>query len=116
MEDRESRIGSGAVLLLTGALIGAGVALLLAPQSGQETRSDITRYAKKTRRKVGRAIDDLAGNDVSEMVERVGEKAEEILHRGGVLTHDTKKELLSVLESGRDRLEAERVKLLKRVG
>lgn len=115
MEDRESRIGSGAVLLLTGALIGAGVALLLAPQSGQETRSDITRYAKKTRRKVGRAIDDLAGN-VSEMVERVGEKAEEILHRGGVLTHDTKKELLSVLESGRDRLEAERVKLLKRVG
>ncbi|HEY3489879.1 MAG TPA: YtxH domain-containing protein [Candidatus Deferrimicrobiaceae bacterium] len=115
MEDRENRIGTGAALLLTGALIGAGVALLLAPQSGRATRNDISRIARRARRKANRAIEDLAGN-VSELVAQVGEKAEEILDKGKDLTHDTKKELLSVLESGRDRLEAQRARLLKKVG
>lgn len=115
MEERCNRIGSGTMLLLTGALIGAGVALLLAPQSGRATRSDITRYARKTRRKVSRAVDDLAGN-VTELVDRIGEKSEEILHRGKDLTHDTRKELLAVLEAGRDRLEAERARISRRIG
>jgi len=37
---------------LAGALIGAGIALLLAPYSGEETRSKLREYA-------GRAKDDL---------------------------------------------------------
>jgi len=112
--ERENRIGTDAILILTGALIGAGVGLLLAPQSGQATRNDITRIARRTPRKVGQAIDDLAGN-VSDLVERIGAQTDEFLDKGKDLTHDTKKEILSVLESGRDRLEAERVKLFRRI-
>jgi gas vesicle protein len=115
MEERCSRIGSGAVLLLAGALVGAGVALLLAPQSGRATRSDIARHARRTRRKAGRTVEELAGN-VAELVDRIGEKSGEILDRGRELSHDARKELLAALEAGRDRLEAERARISGRIG
>ena len=37
----------GAGNLLLGVLIGAGVALLFAPRTGEETRSDISRRARR---------------------------------------------------------------------
>ena len=33
--------------LIGGAVVGAGIGLLFAPQTGTETRRDIARYAKK---------------------------------------------------------------------
>jgi gas vesicle protein len=36
-----------AALIAGGAVVGAGIGLLLAPQTGTETRRDIARYAKK---------------------------------------------------------------------
>jgi gas vesicle protein len=38
---------STAIALLAGALLGAGVALLFAPQSGRKTRRDIRQFAEK---------------------------------------------------------------------
>ncbi|MEO8192818.1 MAG: YtxH domain-containing protein [Gemmatimonadales bacterium] len=45
-----SMLGIGMVV---GAVIGAGVALLFAPQSGAETRSSISQRARKVRRGTG---------------------------------------------------------------
>ena len=45
-----------ALLLLSGAVVGAVVALLLAPQSGEETRSMISDTAKKVKDTVGDTI------------------------------------------------------------
>ena len=45
--------------LALGITLGAGVALLAAPQSGSETRSDLVRSARRARTAVGRH-----GNDV----------------------------------------------------
>ena len=42
----------GPLAFFAGALMGAGIALLLAPSSGEETRSKLRKYA-------GRAKDDL---------------------------------------------------------
>ncbi len=39
----------GSMAFLAGALIGAGVALLLAPQSGEDTRSMLRDYAGRTK-------------------------------------------------------------------
>src|SRR5262245_8318726 len=50
-------VGAG---LLVGALVGAGVALLLAPQSGEETRNAIGRKARHARYRARSAWDDLA--------------------------------------------------------
>jgi gas vesicle protein len=103
------------MLLFTGALIGAGVALLLAPQSGKATRHDIARYSRRARRKASHVIDDFTGK-VSEMVERVGETAEEVLDRKADFTSTARKELLAALEAGRDQLEAQRTRLSKLLG
>ncbi len=42
---------------VVGSLVGAGVALLLAPKSGKELRKDIRGLATDTREKVGMTID-----------------------------------------------------------
>ncbi|HYR42197.1 MAG TPA: YtxH domain-containing protein [Terriglobia bacterium] len=49
--------------LLTGAAIGAAVALLYAPKSGEQTRRDIRRFSKKAVNQ----IDDLQ-NDIREQI------------------------------------------------
>lgn len=48
---------------LTGAVVGAGLALLFAPQSGKETRKQIKDFSEKL------------GNDVRDEAEKLGEKA-----------------------------------------
>lgn len=39
----------GPLAFFAGALIGAGIALLLAPYSGEETRSRLREYAERTK-------------------------------------------------------------------
>lgn len=51
--------GSGVGLFLLGAALGAGVALLLAPASGEETRRRLARQARELRDSAEEAIDDL---------------------------------------------------------
>jgi gas vesicle protein len=43
--------------ILAGGIIGAGIALLLAPKSGSEIRDDLKRVASSTRERVVSAID-----------------------------------------------------------
>jgi gas vesicle protein len=45
------------VPILASGIIGAGIALLLAPKSGSETREDLKRFAATTRKRVISAID-----------------------------------------------------------
>jgi gas vesicle protein len=98
--------------LTAGALLGAGVALLLAPQSGKDTRKNLARYAKKTGRKAEGVVGEFA-DSVSSMVDAVGEKAEGILGQGKGLASDAKKELIGVLEEGQRKLEKQRTRLEK---
>ena len=63
-EDEDERFyvieekGGGVGSFLLGAMVGAGIALLLAPQSGEETRRDLKRKA----RQVSDAARDAAGD------------------------------------------------------
>ncbi len=52
MTEGQSFPRSGFSIFVVGALIGAGVALLFAPQSGTETRKLLTKKAKQLRGKV----------------------------------------------------------------
>ena len=47
MSDQGRQAAKVAALVAGGAVIGAGIGLLFAPQAGAETRRDVGRYAKK---------------------------------------------------------------------
>ena len=49
----------GVALLATGVAIGSGVALLLAPSTGEELRHTIGRTCRKTAKNIGRHTEDL---------------------------------------------------------
>jgi gas vesicle protein len=73
IERRGGGAGSGIALFLLGAAVGAGVALLFAPQSGEETRAQLRRGARKMKRKAR----DLAetGRDMVDDLQRQGRTA-----------------------------------------
>lgn len=105
----------GAMMLVAGGIIGAGVALLFAPQSGKRTRKDIARYARNTRDKASEMVDDFS-DSVSDMVDSITEKTSDLIDQGKHLAKDAKKEMLSSIEHGLDKLEKQRTKLVKMVG
>lgn len=47
MSDQGRQAAKVAALVAGGAVIGAGIGLLFAPQTGEETRRHVGRYAKK---------------------------------------------------------------------
>jgi gas vesicle protein len=106
---------AGGVLLLAGGLLGAAAALLLAPQSGRQTRRDIARYSRKVRRQAEDIVDDFAGS-VHGMVEQIGEQAEDILDKGKDLAQEAKKDLLKVIDEGQAKLAKQKERLARMIG
>jgi gas vesicle protein len=112
MDESDGKAMVGVLLLLAGAILGAGVALLAAPQSGRETRKDIARKMKRTRRKVEGAAGDFA-DTFSDMVDAIERKAEELLDQGKDLAQDSKEAVLEAVEDGQERLARQRERLAK---
>lgn len=71
--------------LLVGGLAGAAAMLLLAPQSGKQTRDQIQAKGIELRdlttRKIGKAVEQVHAK-TGELTEGVREKAEELKHLG----------------------------------
>ncbi len=105
----------GGIMLIAGGLLGAAAALLYAPQSGRQTRRDISRYSRKVRRQTEDIVDDFAGN-VNGMVESIGERAEDILDKGKDLAHEAKVELIKIIDEGQAKLEKQKARLAKIIG
>ena len=115
MDERGNNVVTGALLVVAGAILGAGVALLIAPQSGRETRKDIARYARKTSRKLEGVAGEVVGS-VAEMADAVEEKAEELLDKGKDLAKESREAVLSALDEGQERLGRQRDRLAKLFG
>jgi gas vesicle protein len=115
MDERNDGVVMGAMLVLVGAILGAGAALLFAPQSGSKTRRDISRYARKT----GRMVEGVAGEvvgSVAGMADAVEEKAEELLEKGLDLSKESREAVLDALNEGQQRLGRQRDRLAKLLG
>ncbi len=114
MAIRESKKLGAALWMVTGAAVGAGAALLLAPRSGRETRKDIARIARKAGRGVEGAITDFSST-VGGMVETVGKEAAGVLDRGKHVAAAARKELLKTIDEAQGTLEKQRARLSKLV-
>ena len=69
MSDQRRKVTTVAALLAGGAVIGAGLGLLFAPQTGAETRCDVGHYAKKARLRATRWSRTVQ-SDVKEAMDR----------------------------------------------
>lgn len=98
---REEGYSSGSVLLtfLFGGIVGAGLALLLAPQSGSETRRKIKDFADDVKDK-STGYYDQAKDKVSSVVDQ------------GKGTYEEKKSLLkSAIDAGKEAYSKEKENL-----
>jgi len=95
-----------AAALIVGALLGAGVALLFAPQSGRKTRRNIRRFAEKAGDKVGAARAELQ-HSINITIRDVEKKLQEGLSHGMDWTDSKIVDLRRALEAARKSMAGE---------
>jgi gas vesicle protein len=104
--------GLGSFLL--GIAVGAGIALLFAPQSGEETRRGLARSARRARR----AASDAAGN-VSEIVtdtfESARQQVEHKIDRARESLEMKREQVQRAVQAGREAAAQARADLERRL-
>src|SRR4030043_229180 len=111
--DRDATRILGAFLI--GGVIGAAAALLYAPQSGRETRKDISKKARRVKKGAVDLVEDIA-ESVSDFTGDVKDTAEDIIDRGRELSESAKKEIVATLEHGQKVIEKQRKKIIEALG
>jgi gas vesicle protein len=103
MSDRDSDIGAFLAGFVVGGLVGAAAALLLAPQSGEETRTLIRDKSIELKGQVessaadARAKVETAASDARTKAEKLAQdaknRAEDLQKRGQILLEEQKARL-----------------------
>jgi len=100
---RDEGYSSGSVLLsfLLGGVVGAGLALLFAPQSGRETRQKI------------KDLTDEVKDKTTDYVKQAKEKAASFVDEGKEYYDEKRSILKSAVEAGKEAYEKEKEKYAK---
>ena len=98
--------GNAATAFVVGALLGAGVALLFAPQSGRRTRRDIRVLGEKAKNKAEAALIDLR-RSFENLVDDVSERLEEEFERGKEWTESKIADVQRAVEAGKKQIHEE---------
>ena len=96
--NQETGAGEKALYLLLGGAIGAAVALLFAPRSGEETRKLIMTKARE------------GADTMAAQTKTVTEKTSEYLDRGKEIVQQQKDSLSAALEAGKKAYREEKEK------
>jgi len=95
-EENGYSVGAVAFGFLAGAIIGAGAALLLAPQSGAETRRVLKTYAEK------------AEEEVLEKAKEAKATLDTAIGQGKQFINEKKSVLTAAFEAGKEAMKRER--------
>jgi gas vesicle protein len=98
-DDRGSSLGAVGLAFLTGGLVGAAVALFLAPQSGRKSREQLRGYAR-------RAEDQVHG-----LADKATHILDQAVDKGREFIKDTQAIVTEAVEAGRTAMEWERERL-----
>jgi len=103
MGNEEGRYSAGSLILgfFIGGLVGAGVALLLAPQPGAETRQKIKELADEAKEKAAK------------YAEEVKSKVTYTVEKGKELVEEKKSLVTAAVEAGKEAYQKEKEKLVK---
>lgn len=92
------RENSGSMIgwLVGGAVIGAAVALLIAPRSGRSMRKTLQKQAKRGRKNILESSQDIVarGRELYERGREIAEEAAELFERGRRIAEKTVEERL----------------------
>jgi gas vesicle protein len=80
-DEDESDSGTRIVLFMTGMMLGAAAALLLAPQSGRKSRAQLVKYGQNVRERVGDNIEEI-GDRAGDMINKAGETFNRAMEKG----------------------------------
>lgn len=100
--------------LLLGVLIGAGVAILFAPRSGMETRTEISRRARRAGTKV-RGVAEEVGEQVVDTFEGARARVEEQLESARTAIEMKKAQVARAMDAGREAAQQARGDLERRL-
>lgn len=102
MEQQERGSNAGSILLafFIGGLVGAGVALLTAPQAGSETRKKIKEFAEDTKDKAEVYYD------------KVKDKTESAIEKGKEFIDEKKTVITKAVEAGKEAFNKEKDKVI----
>jgi gas vesicle protein len=106
--------GAGFGSLLLGLALGAGAALLFAPQSGEETRRGIARSARRVQQNAQDLVQDVSGNVAGkfrEVRDSVEERIEATLHA----VDDKRRRVSNAYQAGRAAARDARGELEQRI-
>lgn len=96
----ENREGSAIAPLLIGLALGAGIALLMAPQSGEETRRELAARVKRATDTAREAAGDL-GDAIGDTLEHAREKVEVGLESARDAVDVRRRRVSGAVEAGR---------------
>jgi gas vesicle protein len=100
--------------LLLGVLIGAGVALLFAPRSGEETRTEIKRRARRVRTKAQDVAQGVT-HQVVDTFESARDRVEEQIESTRAAIEVKKQQVQRAMEAGREAAQQARSELEARL-
>ncbi|NWF99003.1 MAG: YtxH domain-containing protein [Nitrospirae bacterium] len=104
-----------ALAFLIGGAVGAGIALLYAPQSGKDTRKDIAKTARKIKRETVNIVED-AIDTINDFADDVKEKISDLIDSGKDISDSAKKEILKNLEHGQKTIEKQKKRIAEALG
>lgn len=110
IEKRDVGIGP----LLLGIVIGAGAALLFAPQSGEQTRQGIARSARRVQQNAQDFVEDVSGN-VADKFREVRNSVEERIEATLDAVDDKRRRVSNAYQAGRAAAREARGELEQRI-
>jgi len=124
---RDDSCNTGVAILsfLTGTIVGAGIALLITPKTGEETREILADYSHGLKNKVSDIPDHLRErtHDVTDRGHDMISRGKDLIHEGTAMVSqgkdylEEKKETLNAaIDAGRKAMKDEKERLESKAG